>query len=484
MPIESRVLDPQPVTSLDDYVRQGGGRGLEAARRLGPTGIVEDLEASGLRGRGGAGFPTGIKWRTVSENRSPALPATVVVNAAEGEPGTFKDRAIVRANPYRVLEGALAGAVGVDADGVVVAMKASFHREIARVEAAIEELRRAGWTEGVELFVVKGPSEYLFGEETAMLEVIAGRPPFPRVAPPFRHGVDEAGSSVASAASDVVMAGPEAEVSPPALVNNAETFANVANILAEGPDWFRAVGTEQSSGTIVCTVTGRTRRHGVAEFPMGTPLAEVIDTIGGGPASGHTVKAVMSGVATPLIPGSALDTPVSYEAMEDIGSGLGTGGFIVFDDTTDPAAVAHGVAHFLSVESCGQCTPCKQDGLALAQLLDGLRRSEADEEAIAAIEDRVGTVSERARCYLAHQHQRVVDSILRLFPDELRAHTDGGRAASRRELIVPIVELEDGHAVLDEGYLAKKPDWTFDETYSGQSPADRTQSSVQNSAAD
>jgi NADH:ubiquinone oxidoreductase subunit F (NADH-binding) len=464
MPIESRILDTEPVATLEDYVRQGGGRGLDAARRLGPTGVIEDLEAAGLRGRGGAGFPTGRKWRTVAENVSAVMPSTVVVNAAEGEPGTFKDRAIIRANPYRVIEGALAAAVTLRSDGVIVALKGSFQREIARVRAAMD-------------FVVEGPSEYLFGEETAMLEVIAGRPPFPRVAPPFRHGVDETGTAVASAASNVKMAGPDAQLMPPALVNNAETFANVAAVLAEGPDWFRSVGTEQSAGTIVCTVTGHTRRHGVAEFPMGTPLGEVIDTIGGGPASGRELIAVMSGVATPLLPASALDTPVSYEGMEAAGSGLGTGGFIVFDDTADPAAVAQGVSHFLAVESCGQCTPCKQDGLALAQLLDSLRRSEADRESIAAIEDRVSTVSEEARCYLAHQHQRVVDSILRLFPDELAAHVDGRRGAGRPELIVPILDIADDHAVLDERYARKQPDWTFDDTYSGQSPADRTESS-------
>ena len=477
MAFEPRVLDPEPVADLEEYVGRGGGRGLDAARRMGPVGVLDELEASGLRGRGGAGFPTGRKWRTVVENLSPKMPATVVVNAAEGEPGTFKDRAIVRANPYRVMEGALVAAATVGADGVIVALKASFHQEIARIRAAMDEMRRAGWSEGVEMFVVEGPGEYLFGEETALLEVVAGREPFPRIAPPFRHGVDEAGPAVASAASGVAMAGPEGELTPPTLVNNAETFANVANLLAEGPDWFRAVGTEQSTGTIVCTVTGRTRRHGVAEFPMGTSLGEVVDTVGGGTASGHEVMAVMSGVATPLVPGSALDTPVSYEGMEGIGSGLGTGGFIVFDDTTDPAAVAQGVSHFLAVESCGQCTPCKQDGLALAELLERLRRSEPEAGLVASIQDRVSTVSERARCYLAHQHQRVVDSILRLFPDELEAHATGRRGAGRRELIVPIVDIQDGQAVLDEHYLQKQPDWTFDAVYSGQSPADRTESS-------
>ena len=164
-----RVLDPEPVASLDQYVASGGGRGLEAARRLGPAGVVDDIAAAGLRGRGGAGFPTGVKWRTVAANHSPVLPTTVVVNGAEGEPGSFKDRAILRANPYRVLEGALAAAVAMGADGVIVALKGSFEREIGRVHGAIDELTTAGWADGVELMVTTGPGEYLFGEETALL---------------------------------------------------------------------------------------------------------------------------------------------------------------------------------------------------------------------------------------------------------------------------------------------------------------------------
>ena len=474
MPAEARILDAEEVTTLEQYMGDGGGRALEAVRRLGPVGVIEDLEASGLRGRGGAGFPTGTKWRTVAEHSSPALPPTVVVNAAEGEPGTFKDRAILRRNPYRVLEGALAAATAVGGDQVVVAVKASFRREVELLRSAIDQMRKAGWASTVQVFIVEGPSEYLYGEETALLEVIAGRSPFPRVAPPFRHGVDEVGAAVATAASGVHMAGPEDEaLTPPTLVNNVETFANAAAILAEGPDWFRAVGTDESPGTMVCTVTGRTRRHGVGEFAMGTPLAEVVDSIGGGTQSGRPVVAVMSGVASPLVPGSLLDTPVSYEGMQEIGSGLGTAGFIVFDDTADIAAVAHGVSRFLAVESCGQCTPCKQDGLALSELLDRLRRSEAGEELLAEAADRVGTVAERARCFLAHQHQQVVESVLRLFPDQLRAHVSGDRGEARREMIVPIVDLDGDHAILDDKYWSKQPDWTYDEVYSGQSPADR-----------
>jgi NADH-quinone oxidoreductase subunit F len=335
-----RVLPANPVT-FDGYVGGGGGRGIEAARRLGPGGVIEHVDAAGLRGRGGAGFPTGRKWRTVAENRSPAVPTSVVVNGAEGEPGSFKDRAILRANPYQVLEGALIAAMAVGADSVVVALKASFARELERLRAAVEEVRAAGWAD-VALAVFEGPGEYLYGEETALLEVIDGREPFPRIAPPFRHGMDEmADDDDAASAAQVELAVPgDTTAAPPTLVNNVETLAHVPYILARGPDGFRELGTDASPGSVVCTVTGRTRRHGVGEVAMGTPLREVIDEVGGGPRPGRRVVAVMSGVAHPLVPESRLDTPIGYETMEEIGAGLGAAGFIVFDDETDLVAVA------------------------------------------------------------------------------------------------------------------------------------------------
>ena len=474
--MERRTLDPEPVPTLDAYRKGGGGRGRDAARRLGFGAVADDVEASGLRGRGGAGFPTGRKWRTVIENLAPEVRPTVVVNAAEGEPGSFKDRMILRRNPYKVLEGALVAAGAVGADRVMVAMKATFTPELERMRAAMAEVRAAGWADGLDLSLVEGPSEYLYGEETALLEVLDGRHPFPRVSPPFRRGLeaDGAAGEGTRTAADVELAGPDTTtVAAPTLVNNVETMANVPAILAEGPDWFRSLGTEQSPGTIVCTITGRTRRHGVGEFAMGTPLRDVIEALGGGPAPGDRVVAVMSGVANALVPASHLDTGVSYEGMEAIGSGLGAAGFIVFDDTTDMAAVAAGVSRFLAVESCGQCTPCKQDGLAIAGLLDQLRRSEADENDLAAATDHLRTVADEARCFLAHQHQRVVQSILALFPEEVRAHATGGASAAAVDLVAPIVDIAGDRAELDEHHLRKQADWTYDEVYSGQSPADK-----------
>ncbi|MEA2843094.1 MAG: NADH-quinone oxidoreductase subunit, partial [Actinomycetota bacterium] len=293
---QNRVLDAAPVETLADYVTAGGGKALEMARKAEPEGVIGAVERSGLRGRGGAGFPTGTKWRTVSENRSGTSPATVVVNAAEGEPGSFKDRAILRRNPYKVLEGALVAATAVGADTIIVALKASFTQELARVHGAIDEVRAAGWADGVDLQVLEGPSHYLYGEETALLEVVAGRNPFPRIAPPFRHGVDESGPDTKSAADEEMAAPGSDSDAAPTLVNNTETLANVPAIVVEGPEWFRSLGTDESPGTIVCTITGRTRKHGVGEFAMGTPLWEVIDAVGGGMKPGRQVSAVLSGV--------------------------------------------------------------------------------------------------------------------------------------------------------------------------------------------
>jgi hypothetical protein len=250
-------------------------------------------------------------------------------------------------------------------------------------------------------------------------------------------------------------------------------MANVPGILAEGPEWFRAVGTDASPGTIVCTVTGATRKPGVGEVPMGTTLREVITEIGGGPREGHRIAGAMSGVANPLVSEAQLDTPLTYEAMQAIGSGLGAAGFIVFDDETDFAAVAHGVSKFLAVESCGQCTPCKQDGLAIADLLDGIRRSDGSDRDLVEVDRLLQTVTEGARCFLATQHQRVVGSIASGYADSLRAHAEREVKGAPEVLIAPIVDLVGVTVTFDERQAAKQPDWSFDAVDSGKAPVDR-----------
>ncbi len=479
MTLVHRVLPPHPVESLEDHVDRGGGKGFRASRLAEPEALITELEASGLRGRGGAGFPTGTKWRTVSEYRSAELPATVVVNAAEGEPGTFKDRTILMTDPYSVIEGALIAARAVGADNVVIALKESFADVVARVRSAVIEIEDAGWAEGVAISVFEGPGEYLYGEETALLETIAGRYPFPRIAPPFRRGAEDVVTTAAATQSDsglsahVEMAGESDSVAPPTLVDNVETLANVPRIIARGADWFRTEGTEKSPGTIVCTVTGMVRRSGVGEVMMGTPLREVIEEIGGGPLEGRRIKAVMSGVATGLITADLLDTPVTYEAMADVGSGLGSTGFMVYDETADMTAVAAGASRFLAVESCGQCTPCKQDGLALADLWAKLCSNEGAQADLDTIVERAASVGDRARCYLATQHQVLATSILERFGDDIAAHVAGTATTVEPALVAELVDIADGRATFDERHRQKQPDWTFDATYSGQSPADR-----------
>ena len=459
MTLVHRVLYPRPIISLDDYLMRGGGKGIQATHKLDGPSIIERVTASGLRGRGGAGFPTGVKWKTVRDNASLSSPTTVIVNAAEGEPGTFKDRTILRRNPYLVVEGALIAARAVDADLVIFAMKRAFEGEIDRLRSAIEETEDAGWNEGIELTVFEGPDEYLYGEESALLETIDGRWPFPRVVPTFRRGLR--GTAMVDSPEEA-----------PALVNNTETLANVARIIGRGPEWFRTVGTDKSPGTMVCTITGRTRRHGVGEVRMGTPLREVITAIGGGPRRGRSIKAVMSGVASRIIPGSMLDAPVSYEGLAAIGSGLGSGAFIVFDDTVDMVSVAAGAARFLAIESCGQCSPCKLDGLTLADRLAKVARTEGSEYDMVEIHKRVGTVAERSRCFLATQQQVVLESILEHFPEEFDAHVSGAAEAVAPELIAELLDISAGRAFVDVRHLRKQPDWSYNKRDSGSVPVE------------
>ena len=453
-----RVLPPTVVSSLEEYRTAGGLQGVQVADAMSPEEIVATVLDSGLRGRGGAGFPAGRKWQTVADNASGRPAATVVVNGAEGEPGTFKDRSILRHNPYQVIEGALIAARAVHADRVIIALKRSFRAEIERARAVVAEMRAAGLLPtSIACSVFEGPDEYLYGEETALLETIDGRGPFPRVIPPYRVGLlgDDPHSRIGAG---------------PALVNNVETIANVPNIVARGAGWFRSIGTSESPGTVVCTVTGDVHRHGVSEVPMGTPLWHVIERVGGGPVA--PVKAVLSGVANPVILGAQLHVAVSHEGMRSAGGGLGSAGFIVFAEGTDMVAVAAGVARFLAVESCGQCTPCKLDGTDLATLLARLAGSNATSTDIDTIERRIGTIGYGARCYLATQQETVLASIFNQFRHEFDAHLTGRALPAEPLLISELLDIRDGHAIPDEHHRRKQPDWTHRPTSSGSTPVE------------
>lgn len=439
-----RLLPEQPIVSIDEYVaRWEGGHGIIAARQRTTESIIELIERSGLRGRGGAGFPTGRKWHTIASTAS-GSPA-VVVNAAEGEPGTFKDRHLLRFNPYAVLEGACIAAQAMRADEIIIALKASFTREVERLSRAIGEVASAGWFDGRTVRIVEGPGEYLFGEETALLEVVEGRPPFPRVVPPYRRGIHDADTSVAAA------------IAPPTLVDNVETLANVPGILHHGADWFRSVGTSQSPGTILCTVTGDIPTHGVGEYAMGTVLRDVLDDLGGGVPD---VAAILMGVSNPPLGPEKIDLPLTYEDLDANSSGLGSASFIVVGADRALADVAAGVTRFLSVESCGQCTPCKRDGTAIARgLADG-----------ADVRTLLDTVARGARCALAGQTERVGGRLLDL------ARSQASSTPTRSTFdIVPLVDIVSGRARLDTSHLGKRADWSFDgdENDSHQDPVQR-----------
>ena len=461
-----RVLHPGRVESLDAYVTGGGGSGLAAAVKLTPAAIIGIVTASGLRGRGGAGFIVGQKWTTVAQSADYGRSPTVVINGAEGEPGTFKDRSIIRANPYIVVEGALITARAVGSTRIVIASKESFATEVGRLRTAVDEMTAAGMVSAqTSIDVFEGPDEYLYGEESALLETIDGRQPFPRIVPTYRVG--EMGEKRERANAS------------PSLVNNVESIANVSKIVARGADWFRSVGTEESSGTVVCTVSGDLRHDGVAEVRMGTPLRQVLKSIGGGPRPGRPLKVVLSGVANPVILGSQLDVPVSYEGMSAIGCGLGSAGFMAFDDTTDMVALAAGVARFLSVESCGQCSPCKLDGMKLTEMLTALAANQATSKDMEQIERRVHTVSYGARCYLGVQQEVVLASILKHFRNEFDAHLNGTAEPAEPVFIAELIDIERGIATYDERHRSKQPDWSFNATYSGYVPVEiRSPSSV------
>ncbi len=473
----TRILPAHDVVDLDAYLAAGGGRALDAARATGGDEIVATLRAAGLRGRGGAGFPTFRKWATVRDFAAGAADApTVVINGAEGEPGSFKDRMLLRRDPFRVVEGALVAAHAVGARHVVIALKESFAPELARVRAAVQAIDDAGWSAGVAIEVFGGPASYLYGEETALLEVLAGRPPFPRVTPPYRRGVEDVpvpGDGPPSrSAAGIELAGPSAAAEGvPTLVDNVETIAHVTGIVAEGADWFREVGTTDSPGSVVCTVSGDAPRHGVAEFAMGTPLREVLATVGD--VDADRVAAVMPGVSAAWLTGDDLDLPLTYEAFAAAGSGLGTAGFVVLDRDADLLAVAAGVARFLAVESSGQCTPCKQDGRTIAAGLAAMVEQPADHHRRRPeVDAALLTVADGARCALAAQQQAAVGTALARFGPAFAAR-DQSRSPSASPIVAPILDLDGERFVLDTDQLAKQPDWTSDETDSGQAPADR-----------
>jgi NADH-quinone oxidoreductase subunit F len=436
------LLDSAP-GSFDEYVAGGGGRGLEVALRADPDAVIDEIAKSGLRGRGGAGFPTGEKWRSIRATGTGARFA--VCNGAEGEPATFKDRLLLRTNPYQVLEGLAIAAYAVGAQAAYVGIKETFGPESKAVERALEEMVLADALGGIPFAVVLGPDLYLFGEETGLEEVIENRLPLPRVARPFMLGL---------------FATPPNE--NPTLVTNVETLANVPHIMADGPDWLRASGTETSPGMMVFTVCGDVRREGVFELPLGTPLRFLVEESAGGPPEGRSVKAIFPGASNTVIIPEELDTPMDFDSMRLVGSGLGSAGFAVFDDTACIVRAAYLYSRFLWVESCGQCPACKFGTGEVTRALETIEAGRGSEQDLELILMRAKGATDGQKCALPTGESLLMQSVLQVFADEFRAHLGTSCPLPRDLPFHKIVEWDRAadRFVYDTTYADKQPDWT------------------------
>jgi NADH-quinone oxidoreductase subunit F len=442
------LLTGDPVPSAEAYVAGGGGRGLAAAWALSPDDVIELVRRSGLRGRGGAGFPTGIKWSTVREDPCPTK--YVVCNAAEGEPGTFKDRWLIRANPYLVVEGLGIAAYAVGAERAFIGIKAGFGPEVARLTAAMEEMAERDLVGPVPVELIQGPDEYLFGEEKALLEVIEGNEPLPRIVPPWMEGLFRRPDSP-----------------NPTAVNNVETLANVPLILDRGAEWFRSFGTEDSPGTMLFTLCGDVRSPGVYELPLGYSLRDLVEGVGGGVPEGRRLKMVFPGASNTIISPEQLDTPLGFDPMRAVGTGLGSGGFVVYDDSACVVRATLAFSRFLYVESCAQCPACKHGTGAITELLERIDRGEGSDADVETILARSLTVTDAQRCALPTGETLIAQSAIQVFGSEFAEHFD--RPCPRpRDLPVPkIVDFDEvaGDFRFDERYRFKQPDWTYaDET--------------------
>jgi NADH-quinone oxidoreductase subunit F len=366
-----RHLDIPDIDKLDVYRKNGGFKTLEkVVKEKTSQEVIDIVKAAGLRGRGGAGFPAGVKWGFLSAG---VFPRYVVANADESEPGTFKDREIMERNPYQFLEGVAICAFAAQAETAYVYCRGEFWDLAHELERKIAELHTAGLLgENIfgtdfklEIRVHLGAGAYICGEETALLESLEGKLGQPRLRPPF----------------------PAAEglYAKPTVVNNVETLTNLPPILEHGADWYRTIGTEQSPGPKVFCLSGHVQKPGNYELPLGTPFRELIFEHGGGIRDGRAIKAILpAGASAPLLPATdeVLDTPMDYESVPKVGSQLGSASVIVMDETVDIAWLAYKTSSFFKHESCGKCTPCREGTYWMYSLMKHIEHGEAKSEDI------------------------------------------------------------------------------------------------------
>ena len=441
MPNRLHVLPDEPVTSLADHIAAGGGLGLAEALRRDRADVIAEVERSGLRGRGGAGFLTGRKWASVLEAVGTSGTPAVVCNAAEGEPGTYKDRALMARNPWAVVEGLCIAMHAVGAPRGVIATKERYPRQAQRLTEARDAMAEEGFAGAAGVEILLGPDEYLYGEESGLLEVVEGKLPLPRILPPYMYGLQ------------ATMQQPN-----PTVVNNVETLAHVPGILREGADRFREQGTVEAPGTMVFTVVGDVDSPGVYELPLGTPLGTLIVDIAGA----RDAKAIYSGTSNTVIVPGLLDLPLDFDSFAEAGTGLGSGGFVVYGAERCIVAVTAALSRFLAVESCGQCPPCKLHGVELFERLQRLCREGGEEADLQEIRKRCALVTDSNRCYQPVGHALLVQSTLDAYADEFTARLAG--PCDHPDVDVPkIIELDDdtGEVVFDRDYDRKRMDWSY-----------------------
>ncbi|NJK49106.1 NADH-quinone oxidoreductase subunit L [Candidatus Gracilibacteria bacterium] len=405
MPIvrkHSGKIDPE---RIEEYIAVGGYESLyKAIYEMTPGQVVEEISKSGLRGRGGGGYPTGLKWATVA--KMPGQQKYVICNGDEGDPGAFMDRSVLESDPHQVLEGMAIAGYAIGANYGYIYVRAEYPLAIKRLEKAIQQAKKYGLL-GSQIFdspfdfkidIRIGAGAFVCGEETALIQSIEGKRGNPVTRPPYpaESGLWEC----------------------PTLINNVETFANIAPIVKEGADWYAQIGTDNSKGTKVFALTGKIRNNGLIEVPMGITLREIVEEMGGGVPDGE-VKAVQTGGPSGgCIPASLLDTPVDYDSLAAIGSMMGSGGMVVMDKDTNMVEIARFYMEFCRGESCGKCVPCRAGTVQLYELLSKIINKEANRNDLEKLEALSHMVKETSLCGLGQSAPNPVLSTLKYFQQE------------------------------------------------------------------
>ncbi len=402
------VINPE---SIDEYIGTGGYEALgKVLTEMTPDEVIQVVLDSGLRGRGGAGFPTGLKWKFASGNRG-NVQKYVCCNADEGDPGAFMDRSVLEGDPHAVLEAMAIAGYAIGADQGYIYVRAEYPIAVARLEIALKQAREYGLL-GKDIFgtgfnfdieLRLGSGAFVCGEETALMTSIEGNRGEPRPRPPFPavKGLFES----------------------PTILNNVETYANIAQIILKGADWFASMGTEKSKGTKVFALGGKITNTGLVEIPMGTPLRTVIEDIGGGVPNGKKFKAVQTGGPSGgCIPAEHIDIPIDYENLASIGSIVGSGGMIVMDEDNCMVDIAKFFLEFTCDESCGKCTPCRVGTKRMLEILEKITSGKGTLEDIDKLEELAAFIKDNALCGLGQTAPNPILSTLKFFRDEYIAH--------------------------------------------------------------